>query len=81
MGPLQYTKGIYSKQDKNKPQNNPKYLTYYILSQIAYIDDYCKIYQYLKLKAKQYLKRMYQPQASKQYKNTKFLYKQYALEY
>ena len=59
MGLLRYTKGIYSKQDKNKPQNNPKYLIYYILLQIAYTDDYCRIYQYPKQKAKQYLEKMY----------------------
>ena len=48
MGPLQYIKGIYSKQDKNKLQDNFKYLIYYTLLQIACVDDYYKIYQYLK---------------------------------
>ena len=28
---LRYLKGLYSKQDKNKPKDNPKYLIYYIL--------------------------------------------------
>ena len=69
IGPLQYIKGIYSKQNKNELQNNPKYLVYYILSQIAYVDNHCKIHQYLKQKAKRYLERIYQPQASRQYKN------------
>ena len=81
MGPSRYTKETYSKQDKNKPQNNPKYLVYYTLSWIAYIDDYYKIYQYPKQKTKQYLKRIYWLQASRRHKNTKFLYRQYTLEY
>ena len=59
MGPLRYIKGTYSKQNKDELQDSPKYLIYYTLLQIAYIDDYCKIYQYLKQKAKQYLKRIY----------------------
>ena len=43
-----YTKGIYSKQNKDKPQDNFKYLVYYTLSQIACVDNYCRIYQYPK---------------------------------
>ena len=81
MGPLWYTKGIYSKQDKDELQNNFKHLIYYTLSQIAYIDDHCRIHQYPKQKAKWYLESMYWPQASKQYKNAKFLYRWHALEY
>ena len=81
MGPLWYTKKTYSKQDKDELQDDPKHLTYYTLSQIACVDDYCRIHQYLKQKAKRYLKRIYQPQVSRQYRNTKFLYRWYALEY
>ena len=44
MGPLWYTKGIYSKQNKDKLKDNPKYLVYYILSWIAYIDDHYKMH-------------------------------------
>ena len=56
MGPLQYTKETYSKQDEDEPQDNLKHLIYYTLLQIACVDNYCKIYQYLKQKAKWYLK-------------------------
>ena len=28
---LRYLEGLYSKQDKNKLRDNPKYLIYYIL--------------------------------------------------
>ena len=81
MGPSWYTKGIYSKQNKDKLQDNFKYLIYYTLLQIAYIDNYCKIYQYPKQKAKRYLERIYWLQASRRYRNAKFLYRWYALEY
>ena len=81
MGPLRYTEGMYSKQDKNKPQDDPKHLIYYTLLQIAYIDDYYRMYQYPKQKAKWYLKRIYWLQASRQYRNAKFLHRWYVLEY
>ena len=81
MGPLRYIKGMYSKQDKDKLQNNPKYLVYYILLQIACVDDYCKMHQYLKQKAKRYLERIYWLQVSRRYRNAKFLYRWYVLEY
>ena len=45
---LRYLGGLYSKQNKDKLRDNPKYLIYYILLQIVYIDDYYRIYQYLK---------------------------------
>ena len=41
---LRYLGGLYSKQNKDEPRDNPKYLIYYILSWIAYIDDYYRIY-------------------------------------
>ena len=41
---LRYLKGLYSKQNKDKLRDNPKHLVYYILSWIAYINNYCRIY-------------------------------------
>ena len=41
---LRYLGGLYSKQDKDKLRDNPKYLIYYTLLWIIYIDDYYKIY-------------------------------------
>jgi hypothetical protein len=41
---LRYPGGIYSKEDEDKPKDNPKYLAYYILLWIVYIDNYYKIY-------------------------------------
>ena len=59
MGPLQYTKEMYSKQNKDELWDNFKHLIYYILLWIACVDNYYRMHQYLKQKAKQYLKRMY----------------------
>ena len=59
MGPLRYIKETYSKQDEDKLQDNFKYLVYYTLLQIACVDDYYRIYQYPKQKAKRYLKKIY----------------------
>ena len=78
---LQYIKETYRKSNEDKPQNNFKYLVYYMLSQIAYVNNYCRIYQYPKQKAKWYLERIYWLQVSKWYRNAKFLYRWYALEY
>ena len=41
---LKYPGGLYNKQDKDKLRDDPKYLAYYTLSWIAYIDDYCRMY-------------------------------------
>ena len=41
---LRYLKGLYSKQDKDKLKDDLKYLVYYILLWIAYINNYYKIY-------------------------------------
>ena len=41
---LRYLGGSYSKQNKDKLRDNPKYLIYYTLLWIAYVDDYYKIY-------------------------------------
>ena len=41
---LRYLGGLYSKQNKDKLRDNFKYLVYYMLLQIIYIDNYYKIY-------------------------------------
>jgi hypothetical protein len=48
MESVRYLGGAYSRQDKNKLKDNLKYLAYYTLSWIIYIDNYYKIHQYLK---------------------------------
>ena len=56
---LRYLKGLYSKQNKNKLRDDPKHLIYYTLLWIIYVDNYYKIYQYLKQQANRYLNRIY----------------------
>ena len=41
---LRYLGGLYSKQNKDKLRDDPKYLIYYILLWIIYIDNYYKIH-------------------------------------
>ena len=43
----------------NKLRVNPKYLVYYILLQIAYVDNLYNIHLVLKMKQQQYLIRIY----------------------
>ena len=47
-------------KDKDELRVNLKYLAYYILVQIIYIDNQCDIYKALKAKKKKYLVRIYQ---------------------
>ena len=47
-------------KEENKPRVNLKYLVYYILVQIIYIDNQYNIYKALKAKNKKYLVRIYQ---------------------
>ena len=44
MGLSRYIKRTYSKQDEDELQNDFKYLVYYILSWIAYIDNHYKMH-------------------------------------
>ena len=46
--------------NKDKPRVNLKYLVYYTLLQIVYIDDLCSIYIVLKKKSVRYLIKIYQ---------------------
>ena len=47
-------------KDKDKPRVDLKHLAYYILAQIAYIDNQYDIYKAPKAKNKKYLVRIYQ---------------------
>ena len=67
-------------KDKDKPRVNPKYLAYYILVQIIYIDNQYNIYKVLKAKNKKYLVRIYQTLDKYKYRNTKYIYGQYLVD-
>ena len=67
-------------QDKDKPRVNLKYLVYYILVQIIYIDNQYNIYKALKVKNKKYLIRIYQILDERKYRNTKYIYRQHLVD-
>ena len=67
-------------KDKDKPRVNLKYLAYYILVQIIYIDNQCDIYKALKAKNKKYLVRIYQTLDKQRYRNTKYIYRQHLVD-
>ena len=67
-------------KDKDKPRVNLKYLAYYILIQIIYIDDQYSIYKALKAKNKKYLVSIYQILDRYKYRNTKYIYRQYLVD-
>jgi len=62
-------------QEDNKLRINLKYLIYYTLLWIAYINDYYNIYKALKKKNYKYLVRMYWMFSELKYRNTKFIYR------
>jgi len=61
-------------QEDNKLKVNLKYLVYYILLWIVYIDNYYNIYKTLKERNYKYLVRMYWILSKLKYRNTKFIY-------
>ena len=60
---------------EDKLRVNLKYLAYYILVQIIYIDNQCDIYKALKVKKKKYLVRIYQVLDKCKYRNAKYIYR------
>ena len=67
-------------KDKNKLRVNLKYLVYYILAQIIYIDNQYNIYKALRVKNQKYLVRIYQTLDEYKYRNTKYIYRQYLVD-
>ena len=62
-------------KDKDKLRVNLKYLAYYILAQIIYIDNQYNIYKAPKAKNKKYPVRIYQTLDKRKYRNTKYIYR------
>ena len=67
-------------KEEDKPRVNLKYLVYYILVQIIYIDDQYNIYKAPKAKNKKYLVRIYQTLDKRKYRNTKYIYRQHLVD-
>jgi len=62
-------------REDNELRVNLKYLVYYTLLWIAYIDNYYNIYKILKEKNYKYLVRIYWIFSELKYKDTKFIYR------
>jgi len=62
-------------QEDNELRVNIKYLVYYILLWIVYIDNYYNIYKALKKKNYKYLVKMYWIPSKLKYRNVKFIYR------
>ena len=67
-------------QKDNKLKVDLRHLAYYILVQIAYIDDYYNIYKTLKEKNYKYLIKIYWIPNKLKYKNIKFMYRQHLIK-
>ena len=67
-------------KDKDKLRVNLKYLAYYILVQIIYIDNQYNIYKMLKVKNRKYLVRIYQTLDKRKYRNAKYIYRWYLVD-
>ena len=67
-------------KEEDKPRVNLKYLVYYILVQIIYIDNQYDIYKALKVKNKKYLIKIYQTLDKRKYRNAKYIYRQYLVD-
>ena len=70
-------------KDKDKLRVNLKHPVYYILAQIAYVDNIYNIYNiYRTLKDKyyKYLIRIYQIINKKQYRDIKYMHRQHPVE-
>ena len=65
---------------EDKLRVNLKYLAYYILVQIVYIDNQYNIYKALKVKNKKYLVRIYQTLDKQKYRNTKYIYRWHLID-
>jgi len=68
-------KSIFKKKEDNKPKVNLKYLVYYTLLWIIYIDNYYKMYKALKARNYKYLVRIYWMPSKLKYRNTKFMHR------
>jgi len=62
-------------QEDNKPRVNLKYLVYYTLSWITYIDDYYNIHKIPKARNHKYLVKIYWMLSKAKYRNTNYMHR------
>jgi len=74
------TRERFKLKDEDKLRINLKYLAYYILAWIVYIDDMYNMYKIPKDKYQKYLVRMYWMTDEKQYRDAKYIYRWHLVE-
>jgi len=62
-------------QEDDELKVNLKYLVYYTLLWIAYIDNYCDMHKILKARNYKYLVRMYWMPSEAKYRNANYMYR------
>ena len=67
-------RNIFKKEEDNKPRVNLKYLVYYTLLQIIYIDNYYKMHKAPKVRNYKYLVRIYQMLSKAKYRNADYIH-------
>jgi len=67
-------------QEDDELRVNLKYLVYYTLLWIAYIDDYCNIYETLKVRNYKYPVRIYWILSKAKYRNANYIYRWHLAE-
>ena len=74
------TQKRFKLKDKDKLRVDLKHPVYYILAQIAYVDNMCNMYMIPKDRYQKYLIRMYQIIEEKQYKDAKYIHSWHPVE-
>ena len=74
------TRQRFKLKDEDKLRVNLRHPAYYILAQIAYVDDIYDIYKNLKKKNRKYSIRIYQALDKKWFRNAKYIYSWYPTE-
>ena len=67
-------KSIFKIEEDDELRVNLKHLVHYTLLWIACIDDYCDMYETLKVRNYKYPVRMYQMLSELKYRNAEFMY-------
>jgi len=77
---VRLTRYRFKLKNKNELRVNLKYVAYYTLSWIAYMDNIYNIHRAPKDKNRKYLVRIYWAPEEKRFRNTKYIYSWHLVE-
>ena len=77
---VRLTRYRFKLKDKDKLRVNLKYIAYYTLLWIAYVDNICNIYRVPKDRNRKYLVRIYWALEEKRFRNAKYIYRWHPVE-